>query len=132
MTFPLSAAPLSYQPILPETCRYHPMTRGQVMATLEDINAPLVVIWDSMMRQLFLRLVMMMRDQERLLDYQLHTHAQYLMCDDRDAFRISANSKSEEARSYNVTYLREQIPPFFRLQEGPGLTAAKKVFMFMF
>jgi hypothetical protein len=37
------------------------------MATLESIKAPLVVIGDSMMRQLFLRLVMMMRGQQRLL-----------------------------------------------------------------
>jgi len=102
------------------------MTRGQVMATLEDINAPLVVIGDSMMRQLFLRLVMMMRGQERLLDYRLHTHAQYLLCEDRDAFRISANSESGESGSYNITYLREQIPLFFRLEEGPGLMVAKK------
>ncbi|KAH7623878.1 hypothetical protein NADE_008693 [Nannochloris sp. 'desiccata'] len=125
-TFANGAQRFSYQPLLPETCRYTPMTRGQIMATLEGINAPLVVIGDSMMRQLFLRLVMMMRGQERLLDYRLHTHAQYLLCDDRDAFRISANSKSGESGSYNITYLREKIPAFFGLKEGPGRAVAKK------
>jgi hypothetical protein len=102
------------------------MTRSQVMSTLANINAPLVVIGDSMMRQFFLRLIMMMRGQERHLDYRLHTHAQYLLCDDRDAFRISAYSKSGESGSYNITYLREQIPSFFSLEKGPGLEVAKK------
>ena len=102
------------------------MTRGQVLATLEELNAPLVVFGDSMMRQLFLRLVMMMRGQERLLDYKLHnSNAQYLVCDDRDAFRISANSESGQSGSYNLTYLREKIPSFVKLEEGPGLAAAK-------
>jgi hypothetical protein len=68
---------------------------------------------------------MMMRGQERLLDYKLHTHAQYLLCDDRDAFRISANSESGASGSYNLTYLREVIPSFFKLEEGPGLAAAE-------
>jgi hypothetical protein len=66
-TYPNGAQRFSYQPLAPESCRYSSYTRGQVMATLESIKAPLVVIGDSMMRQLFLRLVMMMRGQQRLL-----------------------------------------------------------------
>lgn len=82
----------TFQPAAPEGCRYAEVTRGQLTKTLEDLGAPLVVFGDSMLRQAYLRLVMMMRGQERLLDYAIHTHAQYLTCDEADAFRISADA----------------------------------------
>jgi len=80
-----------YQPAAPETCRYEEVTRGQLMKVLEELDAPLVVFGDSMLRQAYLRLVMMMRGQERMLDYAVHTHAQYLACDEADAFRVSSD-----------------------------------------
>jgi hypothetical protein len=56
-------------------CRYGEVTRGQLLRWLRQRGAHVAVLGDSMMRQAFLRLVMMLRGQTRLLDYHLHSHA---------------------------------------------------------
>jgi hypothetical protein len=40
----------------------------------------LQVLGDSLMRQLFSRLVHMMRGHARVVDYKMHTHASYSVC----------------------------------------------------
>jgi hypothetical protein len=41
---------------------------------------PCQVVGDSLMRQLFSRLVHMMRGHSRIIDYKMHTHASYTVC----------------------------------------------------
>jgi hypothetical protein len=121
-----------YQPVAPATCSYAEVTRGQLLAALEQARGPLVVFGDSMMRQLYLRLVMAMRGQHRLIDYTIHTHAQYLTCDAADAFRLSPHAyrTSEDNADSSILldedYVRETIAPFFHMEHGPGLAAARR------
>lgn len=107
---PTGATRYSHQPFS-QPCRFSELTRAQVIAVLEKNNAPLVVLGDSMMRQVYIRLVMMMRGQQRLLDYKILTNAQYLACPEADAFRIasvSANGSATGGNSNN-SYLRVRI-----------------------
>ena len=87
-------------------CRFDEISRGQVLHYLNTRGAPLLVIGDSMMRQFFLRLVMMMRGQQRLLDYHLHTHAQYSICKEADVFRIATNSANLTEGAPNNDHLK--------------------------
>lgn len=41
------------------------------------------VVGDSLMRQLYSRLVHMMRGHSRVVDYKMHTHAAYAVCEVR-------------------------------------------------
>jgi len=49
-------------------CEYFPYRRREVLAQLLASNADILVAGDSMMRQVFSRLVQMMRGQRRVLD----------------------------------------------------------------
>lgn len=49
---------------------------------------------------------MMMRGQQRLLDYHLHTHAQYSVCKEADVFRIATNSANLTAGAPNNEHLK--------------------------
>ena len=50
---------------------------AQVLNFLQGGNMDILVAGDSMMRQLYIRLVHMMRGSRRVLDYHIHTHANY-------------------------------------------------------
>lgn len=121
-----------YQPVPPATCTYAEVTRGQLLAALEKARGPLVVFGDSMMRQLYLRLIMAMRGQHRLVDYAIHSHAQYLTCDVADAFRLSphafriSDDVQDESILLDEAYVRQTIAPFFHMERGPGLAAARR------
>ena len=120
----IDATRYSFQPA-DDSCTYDDFTRGQVVHLLESFHgAPLVIVGDSMMRQAFLRLVMLMRGQERTLDYKIQTHAMYHMCDEADAFRLS--TQSDDMTKYDPDHLQERINPFFSMKEGPGLVAFKR------
>jgi hypothetical protein len=106
-------------------CRYEPVSRGQILHYLNARGSPLVVIGDSMMRQFFLRLVMMMRGQSRLLDYHIHAHAQYVVCHEADSFRISTSSSNLTAGSPNNEHLKAKAASFFRMGNGPGRFAGR-------
>lgn len=106
-------------------CEYEPISRGQILHYLHIRGSPLVVIGDSMMRQFFLRLVMMMRGQEHLLDYHLHAHAQYAVCYEADSFRISTSSSNITAGSPSNEHLKVKAPSFFRMGNGPGRFAGR-------
>ena len=47
---------------------------------LQSNQMDILVAGDSMMRQLFVRLVHMMRGSLRVLDYHIHTPASYSVC----------------------------------------------------
>ena len=49
-------------------CEYFPYRRREVLAQLLRHNADILVAGDSMMRQVYSRLVQMMRGQRRILD----------------------------------------------------------------
>ncbi len=49
----------------------------QVLDWLQRGKMDILVAGDSMMRQLYIRLVHMMRGSRRVLDYHIHTHANY-------------------------------------------------------
>ena len=48
--------------------------------------AVLFIIGDSMLRQLFVRLIALFRQQEQVVDYSVHIHAVYEHCGDSDFF----------------------------------------------
>jgi hypothetical protein len=116
----------SYQP-LESDCEYDEITRGQLLHYLHLIDGPITVIGDSMMRQFFLRLVMMMRGQERLLDYHIRTHVQYHVCKEADSFRICSPTPDGSTGQESSQHLREVVTKgFFTMQNGAGLYNAKK------
>jgi hypothetical protein len=67
----------------------------------------------------------MMRGQARLLDYHIHAFAQYAVCGEADAFRLSANSGNASSVVPNNDYLRSKVTTFFRTEIGPGRVAAR-------
>jgi hypothetical protein len=115
----------TYQPVEAD-CRYENITRGQVSHALRHQGSPLVVFGDSMMRQLFLRLVFLMRGQQRLLDPHLQTHAQYLVCKEADAFRVFQASPNGSLTDTTSEDLLVGLPSFFSMEKGPGLKAARQ------
>lgn len=50
------------------------------MCNAEVHRETLQVLGDSLMRQLFSRLVHMLRGHSRAVDYKMHTHASYSIC----------------------------------------------------
>lgn len=68
---------------------------------------------------------MMLRGQRRLLDYHIHTHAQYSVCHEADAFRLASPSEDGSLTSSSQERLQAIIPGFFSMGEGPGRTAAR-------
>jgi hypothetical protein len=101
-------------------CQYQEITRGQILHYLHSRGSTLAVMGDSMMRQFFLRLVMMIRGQTRLIDYHQHSHAQYAVCREADAFRVSTSTANETSVLPNNAHLLGRIPSFFRGKDGPG------------
>ena len=106
------------------TCTYQEITRGQILHYLHSRGSPLAVMGDSMMRQFFLRLVMMIRGQTRLIDYHQHSHAQYSVCREADVFRISTSTANESSVLPNNAHLLAKIPSFFTTKAGPGTLMA--------
>ncbi len=68
-------AALLFQVTTPITSGHIPFL--QVLDFLQDGSMDVLVAGDSMMRQLYIRLVHMMRGAPRVLDYHIHTHANY-------------------------------------------------------
>ena len=114
-----------YQP-KDSSCRYEEIGRGQVLHYLHSRGSPVAVMGDSMMRQFFLRLVMMIRGQKRLIDYHQHSHAQYSVCREADMFRISTSIANESSVLPNDGHLLAKIPSFFQATSGPGTFMAHK------
>lgn len=100
-----NASAYEFQPI-DNKCHYESISRGQILHYLHARGAILAVVGDSMMRQFFLRLVMMMRGQQRLLDYHLHTHAQYYVCSEVDVFRLARGSSNTSRASVDMEFLK--------------------------
>lgn len=109
------------------TCRYKEISRGQVMRFMAMHNSSILVVGDSTMRQMYLRLVGMMRGQQRTLDWHLHTHAQYRVCRETDFLRLAANNPSGAASPSDALFLKGQVPAFFKNSVGPGQADAKRV-----
>lgn len=105
-------------------CKYQEITRGQILHYLHSRGSPMAVMGDSMMRQFFLRLVMMIRGQTRLIDYHQHSHAQYSVCREADMFRISTSTANESSVLPNNDHLLAKIPSFFQATAGPGTLMA--------
>jgi len=106
-----TAAPLPRLQFEPtdSTCRYKEISRGQVMRFLALHNSSFVVVGDSTMRQAFLRMVAMMRGQQRLVDPHVHTHAQYQVCREVDFLRLAANNPAGYASPSNPKFLKGGI-----------------------
>ena len=107
-----------------DACKYAEITRGQILHYLHSRGSSLAVMGDSMMRQLFLRLVMMIRGEKRLLDYHQHTHAQCAVCREADMFRLSTFNSNLTSQEPNDGHLQTKIPSFFRMVSGPGTLMA--------
>lgn len=122
--FGSGAVRYTFQPT-DNSCRYNEITRGQIIRYFNKIGSPLLVAGDSMMRQFYLRLVMMMRGQQRLLDYHAHAHAQYAVCREADAFRISTSNSNISSPVPNNEHLKGRIPTFFSMKSGPGRVAGQ-------
>lgn len=75
----------------------------------------------------YLRMVAMMRGQSRLVDYRIHTHAQYQVCREVDFLRLAANNPSGAASSFDARFLKDIVPAFFKMEVGPGQADAKRV-----
>lgn len=113
-----------YQP-LDAACEYAQVTRGQIIHHLNTRGAPIVIFGDSMMRQLFLRIVMMMRGQQRLLDPHMQTHAQFAMCKEADAFRVLNPANSSDPEAATSEGMISSIATFFPMYNGTGIDAAR-------
>jgi hypothetical protein len=117
---------LEFQPT-DSSCRYKLISRGQLMRYLAHHNSSLLFVGDSTQRQLFLRLVAMLRGQPRLVDFHIHTHAQYQLCREVDFFRIAAPNPRGSAAPSDARFLKSVNPAFFDLKVGPGQADARRV-----
>ena len=70
---------LEFQPT-DSSCRYKLISRGQLMQFMAQNNSSLLFVGDSTQRQLFLRLIAMLRGQSQLVDFHAHTHCSYHLC----------------------------------------------------
>ena len=80
----------------------------QVLQFLQAEQMDILVAGDSMMRQLYVRLVHMMRGARRVLDYHIHTPGSYSVCAEADRFRMSpvnANRSVESFKKLDLDYL---------------------------
>ena len=103
------------------------ITRGQLFAYLHHHRTSILVTGDSMQRQLFERLIGMIRGQQRLLDHHIHTHARYQVCHERDLFEVASPSPEGRAGSPNSSdHLHSIIPPFF-FPSQPSTTSTDTV-----
>lgn len=120
-----------YTPLEAEQCSYHEFNRREVVDFLQDGKMDIVVAGDSMMRQLYIRLIHMMRGARRVLDYHIHTHATYNLCHEADRFRMSPvndfNSSIKSFKKLDLDYLQDTIPEFFRYSPNvePMMLCAK-------
>ena len=82
----------------------------QVLEFLQAEQMDILVAGDSMMRQLFVRLVHMMRGAPRVLDYHIHTPASYSICAQADRFTMSPvnrnHSRVETFKKLDVDFLQ--------------------------
>lgn len=120
-----NATRYAFQPADP-SCQLEQITRGQLLHYLNSIGAPLTIVGDSMMRQFFLRIVMMLRGQQRLLDYHLRTHATYQVCHEADSFRLEMANPTGDILKEDYRHLISTMPEFFLLHKGPGAAAARQ------
>lgn len=108
----------TFEPLGREQCSYYEYSRKEVLDFLQGSNMDIVVAGDSMMRQLYIRMIHMMRGARRVLDYHIHTHATYSVCNEADRFRMSpVNDVNTSIRSFkklDLDYLQDTIPDFFR------------------
>lgn len=85
----------------------------QVLDFLQANQMDILVVGDSMMRQLFVRLVHMMRGARRVMDYHIHTSASYSICEQVDHFTMSpvnGNHSSVEAfKKLDMAYLEARF-----------------------
>ena len=80
----------------------------QVLQYLQAEQMDILVAGDSMMRQLYVRLVHMMRGAHRVLDYHIHTPGSYSVCAEADRFRMSpvnGNRSVESFKKLDLDYL---------------------------
>jgi len=72
----------------------------QLLQYLQGEQMDILVAGDSMMRQLYVRLVHMMRGARRVLDYHIHTPGSYSVCAEADRFRISPLNSNRSVHSF--------------------------------
>lgn len=70
-------------------CEYHQYSRAEILEFYQGTATDILVVGDSFMRQLFVRLTHILRGQERVVDFKIHTHASYATCDEVDNFLVS-------------------------------------------
>lgn len=90
-------------------------------------NSTLAVVGDSTMRQMYIKMVAMMRGQQRHLDYHIHTHAQYQVCREVDILRLAANNPTGVATTSEAKFLKDVVTAFFKSEIGPGQADAKRI-----
>lgn len=103
------AAKYQFQPNV-TGCSYDEVTRGQILGYLEAESSGVLVVGDSMLRQFYLRFIMMLRGQSRLLDHHLQSHAQYRICPEGDMYRVSGNTANESSIDFDNEFLQVSPP----------------------
>ncbi len=73
---------------------------SQLLQYLQGEQMDILVAGDSMMRQLYVRLVHMMRGARRVLDYHIHTPGSYSVCAEADRFRMSPLNSNRSVHSF--------------------------------
>jgi len=108
----------TFVPLKKEQCAYFEYNRHEVLDFLQGQKMDILVAGDSMMRQLYIRMVHMMRGARRVLDYHIHTHANYGVCQESDRFKMSPvndnNASVESFKKLDLDYLQDTIPEFFK------------------
>jgi len=70
-------------------CVYYQYGRQEILESFQGASTDIMIVGDSFLRQLFVRLLHLMRGQERVVDYKIHTHASYATCDAADSFVVA-------------------------------------------
>ena len=85
----------------------------QVLDFLQGEQMDILIAGDSMMRQLFVRLVHMMRGAQRVVDYHIHTPASYSVCAQADRFTMSPvnrnHSRIETFKKLDLDFLQASL-----------------------
>mmetsp|Transcript_4695 Transcript_4695/g.13492 ORF Transcript_4695/g.13492 Transcript_4695/m.13492 type:complete len:605 (-) Transcript_4695:890-2704(-) len=127
---------LQYQPGGSNACRFSQYTRDEILTALQGGNGEgehpgmdILVLGDSLMRQLYSRLVHMLRGHHRVFDYKMHTHAAYSICKEADAFKTAPYNGNRSALAGRIDdqYLTDIVPSFFASASNvePGLLCSK-------
>ena len=85
---------------------------SQLLQYLQGEQMDILVAGDSMMRQLYVRLVHMMRGARRVLDYHIHTPGSYSVCAEADRFRMSPLNSNRSVHSFkklDLDYLEVRL-----------------------